>query len=84
MLTTFTMRVDDDLKEAFVQAAKTRNRTASLLIRDYMRAYVEQAAHDDWFRREVDAGLAEASDPATETVSHDDVAAAVMRRLDAR
>lgn len=84
MLTNFTMRVEDDLKAAFVAAAKRRNRTASLLIRDYMQAYVEQSAHDEWFRREVEAGLAEAADPMVETLSHDDVVADITGRLNAR
>ncbi len=84
MLTNFTLRVDGDLKAAFVRAAKSHNRTASLLIRDYMQAYVEQSAHGDWFRKQVEAGLAEAADPATKTITHDDVAAVIMSRLNAR
>jgi predicted transcriptional regulator len=84
MLTNFTMRVDDDLKAAFVAAAKRRNRTASLLVRDYMQVYVEQATHDDWVRREVQAGLADAADPMVETISNDDVAADILSRLNAR
>lgn len=83
MLANFTMRVDDNLKEAFVRAAKQHNRTASLLVRDYMQAYVEQSAHDDWFRQQVKAGLTEAANPATKTISHDDVAADIMSRLNA-
>lgn len=83
MPTNFTMRVDDDLKAEFVAAAKRRNRTASLLVRDYMQAYVEQSTHDDWFRREVEASLTEIADPTVKTVSHDDVAADILGRLNA-
>ncbi|WP_413208445.1 CopG family ribbon-helix-helix protein [Rhodospirillum sp. A1_3_36] len=84
MLSNFTFRVDDDLKAAFVLAAKANNRTASLLVRDYMAAYVEAQDHDNWFSQQVKQGLAEAADPATKTIAHDDVAADIMIRLNGR
>lgn len=58
---TFTIRVDDALKSQFTQAAKSRDRSGAQLLRDFMREFVKQqqdtAEHDDWFRREVQAGL---------------------------
>jgi predicted transcriptional regulator len=61
---TFTFRVDDSLKHAFVTAAKASDRTAAQLLRDFMREFVQQqreaADHDTWFRRQVQAGLASA------------------------
>ncbi|MBU2783624.1 hypothetical protein HAP99_10635 [Acidithiobacillus caldus] len=39
----FTCRVDADLKQAFLQAAKANDRPASMLIRDFMRDYVQQS-----------------------------------------
>lgn len=39
---TMTFRVDGELKEAFKRAAKERNRNASILLRDFMRDYVER------------------------------------------
>jgi predicted transcriptional regulator len=39
---TFTFRVEPGLKDAFVQAARSNDRSASLLIRDFMREYVER------------------------------------------
>lgn len=81
MLSNFTLRVDDDLKEAFVKAAKAQNRTASLLVRDYMAAYVAQQQHDEWFRREVEMGLQEATDPTVPLLSHEEVAADILGRL---
>lgn len=57
---TFTFRVDEALKSAFALAAKTRDRTAAQLLRDFMRDYVRQqqeaAEHDAWFRRQVQQG----------------------------
>ncbi|WP_275098115.1 CopG family ribbon-helix-helix protein [Sedimenticola hydrogenitrophicus] len=58
---TFTFRVDEALKSEFTTAAKARDRTSAQLLRDFMRDYVRQqqeaAAHDDWFRRQVQIGL---------------------------
>ncbi|MBS0461570.1 MAG: hypothetical protein JSS41_03755 [Proteobacteria bacterium] len=73
--TTFTFRVDEALKDKFSDAAKARDRTAAQLLRDFMRSVVSQqqdaAQYDAWFRREVEAALAEANDPATQWVSND-------------
>ena len=41
----FTCRVDEALKEAFLRAAKVNDRSASVLIRDFMRDYVRRT-HD--------------------------------------
>lgn len=43
--TNFTCRVDADLKQAFLRAAKANDRPASVLIRDFMREYVQQSTH---------------------------------------
>jgi len=42
--TNFTCRVDADLKRAFLRAAKSNDRPASVLIRDFMRDYVQRSA----------------------------------------
>ena len=59
--TTFTFRVDEALKTEFSNAAKTRDRNAAQLLRDFMRDFVRQqqeaAEHDAWFRRQVQIGL---------------------------
>lgn len=39
----FTCRVDADLKQAFLRAAKANDRSASVLIRDFMRDYVQRS-----------------------------------------
>jgi predicted transcriptional regulator len=79
--TTFTFRLDEDLKTEFVRAAKHSDRSASVLLRDFMREYIESLEHDTWFRREVEQGLAEAAAPGTQRRAHDDVAARVMANL---
>ena len=58
---TFTIRVDDHLKEAFTEAARVSDRTGAQLIRDFMREYVqtarEKAEYEEWFKAKVEAGL---------------------------
>jgi len=58
---TFTFRVDETLKEEFATAAKARDRTGAQLLRDFMREFVQRqrdaAAHDAWFRQQVQVGL---------------------------
>ena len=58
---TFTFRVDEALKSEFSTAAKARDRSGAQLLRDFMREFVQQqqeaAAHDAWFRRQVQIGL---------------------------
>lgn len=39
----FTCRVDAELKQAFLRAAKANDRPASVLIRDFMREYVQRS-----------------------------------------
>ncbi len=88
---TFTFRVDEALKEKFGEAAKARDRTGAQLLRDFMRAVVSQqqdaVEYDAWFRREVEAALAEANDPATQWISNDRMkqeSAAWRHRVQAR
>ena len=45
--TTFTFRVDEKLKNEFVKAAKASDRPASLLLRDFMRLYVQRGPNSD-------------------------------------
>lgn len=58
---TFTFRVDEALKTEFSSAAKSRDRNAAQLLRDFMRDFVRQqqdvAEHDAWFNRQVQIGL---------------------------
>lgn len=81
---TFTFRVDDDLKEAFAETAKAQDRTAAQLLRTLMREAVQSAQdkrlHDAWFRREVEQALREADDPNAEWVDHDAVRQDIARQ----
>ena len=81
---TFTFRVDEDLKAAFTETAKAQDRTAAQLLRFLMRETVERRnnaqknaqtnalAHDEWFRGQVEQALREADDPSTPRIGHMD------------
>jgi predicted transcriptional regulator len=71
--TTFTFRVDQELKKAFTDAARANDRPGSQLLRDFMRNYVERAEHDAWFRGQVEQSLREADDPSVELIPHHEV-----------
>ncbi len=73
--TTFTFRVDEDLKTSFTKLAKAHDRPGSQLLRDFMRDYVAKAEHDAWFRAEVEQGLRELEDPNVELIPHEQVVA---------
>ena len=59
--TTFTFRVDEELKNSFVALAKSLDRTGAQVLRDCMRDIVrrgqETDGYDRWFRHEVQIGL---------------------------
>jgi predicted transcriptional regulator len=75
--TTFTFRVDEELKAAFAEVAAAQERTAAQLLRVLMREAVQGSRvaqeHDAWFRAEVDQAVHEAADPAVEPLPHDQV-----------
>lgn len=48
--TGFTLRVEPALKAAFVATAKQYDRTASQLLRDFMRDYVKKHGQGDLFK----------------------------------
>lgn len=56
----FTVRVPEDLKEAFTEAARAHDRTGAQLVREFMRQYIEQArnhkAYEEWFVAMVERG----------------------------
>ena len=75
--TTFTFRVDDELKAAFAELAASQERTAAQLLRVLMKEAVhgdrELREHDRWFRGEIEHALSEADDPATSRLAHESV-----------
>lgn len=47
----FTIRVEPALKDAFLSAAQSQDRTASQLVRDFMRDYVKKHGQRDLFSK---------------------------------
>lgn len=74
---TFTFRVDDELKAAFADVAANQERTAAQLLRVLMKDAVhrdrELREHDRWFRGEVEQAITEADDLATPRLAHEAV-----------
>ena len=60
---TFTLRVDEDLKQAFTEAARKQDRSGAQMLRDFMRETVQRARsseeYEQWFRKKVEEGRAE-------------------------
>jgi len=75
--TTFTFRVDEELKAAFADAAKAQDRTSAQLLRTLMRETADTAhekrEYDKWFIEQVEIGLKEADDPNTVWISQDEM-----------
>lgn len=74
---TFTFRVEEELKASFAELARAQDRSAAQLLRVMMREAVarqrDAAAHDAWFRSEIEQAMREADDPATPRIGHDRV-----------
>ncbi len=75
--TTITVQVDEELHDAFAEAAQARRRTPEELLRDLMREAVGQHAatgdYDTWFGREVEQGLREADEPSVPRIDDAEV-----------
>jgi len=74
----FTMKVEADLRAAFIAEAEAVHRPASQLVRDYMRDFITQRRaereHEAWFRAQVEEGARQADDPAVKRIPHERVA----------
>ena len=61
---TFTLRVDASLKEAFAEAARVQERSGAQMIREYMREVVQKARsqeiYEQWFARKIAEGRTDA------------------------
>ncbi|MGA7314118.1 MAG: hypothetical protein WBX22_09110 [Silvibacterium sp.] len=57
----FTLKLESDLRDAFLAEAATTHRPASQLVREFMRDFVqnqrETREHDLWFRSQIQAAL---------------------------
>jgi len=69
----FTLKLEADLRDAFMAEAEAAHRPASQIVRDFMRDFVkkqqDQRDYEAWELADIERGLAEANDP--NTVRHD-------------
>lgn len=85
--TTFTFRIDESLKQAFVRAARANDQTAAQVLRAAMREYLarhnREQSYDGWLEEKV--GRARSSIGDGRGVSHEVVSARFATiRTDAR
>ena len=56
----FTLKLEPELRDAFMAAAKAADRPASQLVREFMRDYVQQdGEYVAWLQRKVDEARAD-------------------------
>jgi len=57
----FTLKLESELRDAFLAEAESTHRPASQLVREFMRDFIqkqrEAREHDRWFREQVQAAL---------------------------
>jgi predicted transcriptional regulator len=57
----FTLKLEPELRAAFIAAAAAVHRPASQLVREMMREFVQdqqkEPGYDEWFRAKVERGL---------------------------
>ena len=79
----FTLKLEDDLRDAFMAEAAAMDRPASQLVREFMRDFVrarrEEREHDAWFRAEVEKALKD----KRPGIPHEDVMREARAKIDA-
>jgi hypothetical protein len=73
----FSMKLEAELRDSFMEEAAAFDRPASQIIREFMRDFVDarrrEREHDRWFRGEVEQALREADDPNVRLIPHAEV-----------
>ena len=81
----FTMKLESELRDAFMAEAQATHRPASQLVREFMRDFIRRQRdareHDSWFRGEVEQALREVDDPVVRRIPHDEVMAELRARI---
>lgn len=75
--TMFTLKLEPELRNAFMAEAEAAHRPASQVVRELMRDFIERQRqareHDAWFRAEVEQAVREADDPGVARISQEEV-----------
>lgn len=80
----FTMKIEPELRDAFMAEAAASHRPASQIVREAMRDFIDkqqkQREYDAWFLAEVEEGVREADDPNTVWLTQEEVEANMERQ----
>ena len=73
----FTLKLEADLRDAFMAEAEASHRPASQIVREFMREFVtkqqEKRDYEAWLDAEIEAGLREADDPNTKWYTQEEL-----------
>jgi hypothetical protein len=69
----FTVKVESELREAFIAEAAAVHRPASQLVRDFIAERRDAREHDAWFRGQVEEGVQQADDAVVKRTPHDQI-----------
>jgi predicted transcriptional regulator len=73
----FTLKLEADLRDAFMAEAEASHRPASQIVREFMRDFVkkqqEQRDYDQWLDAELEKAVREADDPNTVWYDQEDL-----------
>lgn len=73
----FTLKLEADLRDAFMKEAAESHRPASQIVRDFMREFVrkqqEQREYDEWLDADLDRAIKAADDPDTKWYSQEEM-----------
>jgi predicted transcriptional regulator len=79
----FTIKLEADLRDAFMAEAQATHRPASQIVREFMRDFVQRQReardHDAWFRANVQEALADPRPGIPHDVVMDDTHAIIDR-----
>ncbi len=84
----FTVKLEADLRDAFMAEAEATHRPASQLVREFMREFVrrqrEAREHDTWFRAKVQQALDDPHPGIAHDVVMDETRAIIDRIVGAK
>jgi predicted transcriptional regulator len=79
----FTMKIEPELRDAFMAEAAASHRPASQIVREAMRDFIDkqkkQREYDAWFLAEMEEGVREADDPNTVWITQEEMEANTER-----
>ena len=80
----FTMKIEPELRDAFMAEAAASHRPASQIVREAMRDFIDQQKkqrdYDAWFRDRVQKAIIAADAPDAVWIPHDEVMADMARQ----